>query len=224
MLRYPRVNADIFMDTFFVWKDFGKSTRHNQVTQLFITDFSFIYVVPLKGKGLLPFALKDFFKHVGVPPQIICDGAREQVKGGDRRLCQLSSCLIWELEKDTPWSNRAELFIGILKSMVQKYLHHSHWPMVLCDFCCEYCVRILNLTIKSQPILHGMVPQTMMTGQPTGILDICVFGWYEWCYFQDTSHPFPQQVELLGRVLGPAKSAGNAMSQWVMNDKGNILP
>mmetsp|Transcript_1845 Transcript_1845/g.3760 ORF Transcript_1845/g.3760 Transcript_1845/m.3760 type:complete len:127 (-) Transcript_1845:2687-3067(-) len=69
-----------------------------------------------------------------------------------------------------------------------------------------------------------MVPQTMMTGQPTDISDICEFGWYEWCYFQDAFHPLSQQVELLGRVLGPAKSAGNAMSQWVMNNKGNILP
>jgi len=128
------------MNTFFAWKDFGKPTRHSQVAQLFVTDFSFIYVVPLEGKGQLPFALKDFFKHVGVPPQIIYDGACEQIKGDARRLCQLSSCLIWELEKDTPWSNKAELFIGILNSMVWKYLCRSHCPMVVWDFYCEYCV------------------------------------------------------------------------------------
>ncbi len=35
----------------------------------------------MKLKLELPLALKSFFKGVGVPPKIICDGALEQMKG-----------------------------------------------------------------------------------------------------------------------------------------------
>ena len=36
MLRYKRLQRYFFMDTFFAWKDFGKSTRNYQVAQLFV--------------------------------------------------------------------------------------------------------------------------------------------------------------------------------------------
>ena len=63
-----------------------------------------------------------------------------------------------------------------------------------------------------------------MTGQPADISVICVFGWYNWCYYQDPDNMFPNPVELLGRVLGPVEHAGTEMSQWVMNENGTFLP
>eukprot|EP00957_Ditylum_brightwellii_P164901 12554949-Ditylum_brightwellii.AAC.1 len=35
---------------------------------------------------------------------------------------------------------------------------------------------------------------------------------------------FPFNKEILGRVLGPAKGAGNKMAQWVLKGNGNVVP
>eukprot|EP00957_Ditylum_brightwellii_P002589 198914-Ditylum_brightwellii.AAC.1 len=35
---------------------------------------------------------------------------------------------------------------------------------------------------------------------------------------------FPFNKEILGHILGPAKSEGNKMVQWVMKGNGNVMP
>ena len=35
---------------------------------------------------------------------------------------------------------------------------------------------------------------------------------------------FPNQKELLGRVLGPSKNEGNEMVQNILNVHGNVIP
>ena len=59
--------------------------------------------------------LKSVFKEDGVPEKMICDGAPEQVSGEAARLCQLADCTINQLESGTPWSNRAEGHVVIVK-------------------------------------------------------------------------------------------------------------
>ena len=53
---------------------------------------------------------------------------------------------------------------------------------------------------------------------------MCQFAWYEWCYFGDHTAAFPQQKEVLGRVLGPARGEGNEMCQWVLKANGKVVP
>ena len=225
MLRYSRITAPLFMDTFFADSKHTVSTRGNVCAQLFVSDFNFIHIVPMKRRKDLHHALKQMFKHVGVPPELICDGAGEQVKGESRKLINKVNSDIKELEAESPWSNRAELFIGIVKKHIKKDLKESNCPMVLWDYCAQYRARILNAT--SRPTcyaLDGQVPWTRMTGQPMDISNLTEFKWYDWVYFRDHTSSFPHASEQLGRCLGPALNAGTAMSQWVMNRNGNVIP
>ena len=48
MLRYRRINQYFLMDTFFVMKKGGTSSRGKTCCQLFVMDKGFIYVVPMK--------------------------------------------------------------------------------------------------------------------------------------------------------------------------------
>ena len=64
MLRYDRIQCDIFMDTFFAAKELGPSVRGNTCAQLFVSDFGFIKVKPMKLKSEVPLAIKSFFKSV----------------------------------------------------------------------------------------------------------------------------------------------------------------
>ena len=119
------------MDTFFAANDFGPSAQGFTCAQLFVSDFEFVKVKPMKLKSELPLALTSFFKGVGVPPKNMCDGAPEQVKGESRRLCNICDCETVQLEQATPWTNRAEGHVGIIKSHTQMGLKNSNYPMVL---------------------------------------------------------------------------------------------
>jgi len=110
MLRYSRVLCNVFMDTFCTSGKVGPLTRENTSCQLFTTEFGHLFVVPLPSKtGVsIKAALKRYFKDVGVPQMMICDAAREQIRGDSRVLCDEAGWQIYELEKDTPAVNRAE--------------------------------------------------------------------------------------------------------------------
>ena len=106
------------MDTYFASKKLGPSMRGYTCSQLFVTDFGWWKVKPMKLRSKLPLVLKSVFKEDGVSEKMICDGAPEQVSGEAARLCQLVDCTVQQLERGTPWSNRAEGHVGIMKSEI----------------------------------------------------------------------------------------------------------
>jgi hypothetical protein len=63
------------MDTFFATKKARNSTRGNTCCKLFVTDKGFVYVVPLKSKGEVLLAVKQFAKEVGALDAFIYDAA-----------------------------------------------------------------------------------------------------------------------------------------------------
>ena len=227
MLHYPRISCNIFTDTSFANKEKCTSTRGNDYCQLFVSTFGFAFGAPMKGGSQLCDAYKRFFKEIGVPSCMICDSAPNQIQGETRKLYNICSCTIKSLEKGTPSSNRAECYVGIVKSNVKKDLKMTNSPLVLWDYCVERRCKILSASTRYIYIylLDGMVPYTKMTGQPYDISNPCLFGWYDWVYYIDTRvGGFPLSSQSLGRCLGPVDHAGNAMSQWVLNNNGKVLP
>ena len=109
MLRYARLACDAFMITMFASKG-ATSWRGYKTCQVFATDFGHVFPIPMEDKTgkNIALAIKRYFKEIGVPIHLICDQAREQVKGDARILCNDAGCTIFELEKGTPASNRAE--------------------------------------------------------------------------------------------------------------------
>lgn len=169
--------------------------------------------------------LKEFFRDVGIPVKFVCDQAREQIGSEATAIADECNCKIHQIEKGTPASNRAELYIRILKNLVLKDLKRTNCPLVFWDYSLELRAQIMNATARLKDYrLQGMVPYTRLTGQPCDISHICEYEFYEWVYFRDSGKLFPKQKEQLGRCLGPAKHAGNVMSQWILNKNGKILP
>ena len=79
----------------------------------------------------------------------------------------------------------------------------SNSPLWFWDYCVERRARINNLTAKDAFRLHGSTPHTITTGDEGDISNLCQNAWYEWCYFRDQTAAFPNNKEVLGRVLGP---------------------
>ena len=141
-----------------------------------------------------------------------------------RKLCSDIGTTLQALEEGTPWSNKAELYIGLLKEAVRKDMRESNSLMSLWDYCVERRVRINNLTAKDNFKLHGTTPHTATLAEEGDISSLCQFGWYEWCYYHEKTAAFPHNREVLGRVLGPARGEGNEMAQWVLKATGQVVP
>jgi hypothetical protein len=224
MLRYKRISEYFFMDTFFATKKAGKSTRRNTCCQLFVTDKGFVYVVPLKSKSNVLDAVKQFAKEIGAPDALIFDMSGEQTSGNLHKFCLEIGTSLRVLEEGTPWANKAELYIGLMKEAVRKDMKESDCPLVLWDYCVERRALINNLTAKDIFKLHGTNAHTALTGNEGDISNLCQYKWYDWCYFRNQKEKFPFNREILGRILGPAKGEGNEMAQWVLKANGNVVP
>ena len=118
MLQYFRIQTDKFVDTYFASKKLGPSMRGFIGSQLFVTYFGWCKVEPMELQSELLLVLKSVFKEDGVPEKMICDGAPEQVSVEAARLCQLADRTVQWFERGTPWSNRSEVHVDILKGKI----------------------------------------------------------------------------------------------------------
>ena len=192
------------MDTFFATKKDGTSSRGNTCCQLFVTDKGFIYVVPMKFKSKVLPAIKQFAKEAGTPDAIVSDMAKEQVSQDERNFCNTTGTTLRALEKGTPLSNNAELYIKLMKEAVCKDMKESNCPLRFWDYCLERRMRIYNLTSRDHIKVRGSNTHMETFGEQGDISNLCQFRWYEWFYFRDHKAPFPHNQEVIGCVLGPA--------------------
>ncbi|MEM7463144.1 MAG: hypothetical protein AAF362_10750 [Pseudomonadota bacterium] len=142
MLRYKRIDDYFFMDTFFATKKGGKSSRGNTCCQLFVTDKGFVYVVPMKRKSEALQAVKQFAKEIGAPDSFVCDMSGEQTSQELRKFLSDIGTTLRALEEGTPWCNKAELYIGLLKEATRKDMREADSPLVFWDYCLERRARI----------------------------------------------------------------------------------
>ena len=226
MLRYRHLATEMFSDTMFASKRAGKSIRNYSCAQIFATEFGWGCAIPLVSESMNHTAFKTLFKTVGVPIRMIMDGAKSQIEGETQKICIQAGCTIHELEKGTPSSNRAERYIQDLKHETRHDLRSTDSRLILWCFCLERRVEIKNATASENYLLRGDVPSSYLTGDLTDISHLCYSGWYEWVKFrrEGETAKFPFPTEHLGRCLGPAINKGNAMSQRVMTERGEVLP
>ena len=224
MLQYKRINSQFFTDTLFVTKE-GKSTRGNTCAQLFVSDKGYVAIYPMASKSEFPAALEMFCKDIGVPRILVVDPSGEQTSKQVRTYCHKVGITLRVLEESTQWANRAELYIGLFKKSIKQDLSNTNSPLKFWDYCAERRTHIHNVLPRDLFQLNGYNPTTATFGTQDDISNISRFNWYEWCYFREESKvQFPFQNRQLGRVLGPLKNEGNAMTQAVLNIKGNIVP
>ena len=226
MLRYRRINSVFYTDTFFVTAK-GKSTRGNKCAQIFVSDKGYVAIYPMKSKGEFLDALKLFCKEVGVPLTMVMDPSGEQTSSAVKAFCHKVGTTYKFLQEATQWANRAELYVGLFKESIRKDLRRTNAPAVLWDYCAERRARINNVTPKPLFQLQGVSAHVATLGTTPDISNLCVFDWYDWCYFREENPKataFPYQKVVLGRVLGPMKNEGNEMVQAVLKANGQIVP
>ena len=131
----------------------------------------------MKRKSKVSQAIKQFANEIGVPTSIIADMAGEQIPQEVRKFCNNIGTTLRALEEGTPWSNKAELYVGLLKEAVRKDIHESDSLMSLWDDCMERRARINNLMAKDNFKLHGATPHNATLAEEGDISSLCQFGW-----------------------------------------------
>jgi hypothetical protein len=189
MLQYKRIKDFFFMDTFIATKKGGKSTRRYTCCQLFVADKGFVYVVPMRSKSEVIQEMKQFAKELGAPDAIVADMAGGQMSPAIQAVCNDIGTTLRALEEGTSWSNKAELFVGLIKEATRKDMRISHSPMVLREYCVERRARINSLTAKNSFKLHGTTLYTATTGDEGDISNLWQFDWHEWYYHRDHNAP-----------------------------------
>lgn len=149
-------------------------------------------------------AVKQFAKEVEIPDAIIADYERENIKHGFQKFCNDIDTTLCILEENTPWANKAKLYIRLVKEAVRCDMKDSNCPLAFWDYYVEHRDKINNLMAKDIFSFHGTNPHTDTLGKEGDISSLCQFGWYEWCYLLNHREKFPFSRYILGQVLGLA--------------------
>ena len=197
-LRYRRLAHDMFTDT--LVSKIPSWFRRNRYAQVFATKFGWVRVYPMKRKSDAHEGFSLMAQRDGVPPLIVCDGAKEQIMGEFRRKAKEAGCRVKQTEPHSPWQNAAEHNIGELKKGAGRKMARSKCPKNLWDHCLELEAMIRSNTALSHYELEGQVPETIVSGQTSDISPFVEFPWYEWVVWWDTVTGFPTPV--LGKWLG----------------------
>ena len=169
-------------------------------------------------------AVKQFTKEIGAPDAIVCNMSMEQTSPEIKTFLNDIGMTLRVLEEGTPWANKAEQYIGLLKELVRKDMRESSSPLPFWDYCLERRVQIYNMMARDYPKICGTKPHALVMGEEGDISNLCQFSWYEWVYFHEHTATFPHNKEVLGRMLGPACGAGNEMTQWILKVNGRVVP
>ena len=70
----------------------------------------------------------------------------KQMSSEDKKFCNDIGTTLRAFEEGTPWSNKDELHIGLIKEAVRKDMDESNSPLCFWDYCVERRAKINNLT------------------------------------------------------------------------------
>ncbi len=71
-------------------------------------------------------------------------------------------------------------------------------------------------------MLQSGTPEEMVQGHTPDISEYAHFAWFEWVWYRDEAS-FPEENIRIGRWLGVATEVGQAMTYWLLNEKGKVI-
>jgi hypothetical protein len=219
-LRYRRLPLNLFTDTLLTKV---KSRRGNLYCQVFGATNGWKRAFPMAKKSDAHEALSLLFHRDGAPPEMVMDGAREQIHGEFRRKCREASVHVKQIEPHSPWQDAAENIVRETKNGVARQMFTSKAPKRLWDDCIELVAYQQSNTWNARFVNEGEVPETVMSGETSDISTFCQHEWYEWVKFRDTTIDFPEDKVVLGRYLGPSIDVGPAMTAKILKANGEVV-
>ena len=196
------------------------STRGNEYVQLFSNRGNYTKCYPLKSKSHAHHALDRFLHEVGIPTEMLTNGAQELTVSERGKSCRKHKIRQITTEPHTPRQNPAELAGGIIKRKVRNLMKRTETPVRLWDYCWAYSAELRSLTTTDNINLEGNTPFSMIYGYTPDISEYITFQWYDWVWYHDPNEP---DKSLIGRWLGPAHDVGQGLAYFVLTSRGKVV-
>jgi len=81
---------------------------------------------------------------------------------------------------------------------------------------------VKSYTAHDLPFLETRTPEERITSRTPDISEYIHFDWMQWVWYQEPAQ-FPETIQCLGRWLGVAHDVGQAMTYWLLTEKGTVL-
>ena len=218
--RYRQLGGYLGMFASDTFKSNVISTRGNRYIQLFCNRGNYSKSYPIKSKSHAHHALDTLIHEVGVPNELLTDGAKELTTGQWAKTCRRRGIHMATTEPHSPWQNHAERIGGIVKRRVKYLMRRTHTPVRLWDYCWEYASGILALTTTDSVKLNNVTPFENIFNYTPDIAEYILFGWFQWVWYHDPSSP---DEVLLGRWLGPSVATGQPLASYILNSNGKVV-
>ncbi|MGH3056569.1 MAG: hypothetical protein ACRDL7_16465, partial [Gaiellaceae bacterium] len=198
----------------------AESLRGNEYSQCFVTGEDLIYHFPMSREAHAPQGLVQWIAEYGIPAQIHTDNAKIETLGEWKRIASFHWITTTTTEPYSPWQNRAEREIKEAKRHANFIMDEANVPRKLWDYPVEYVCDLRNHTARKR--LNYRTPIEVATGDTPDISHLLEFNFYEPVYYLNPVS-FPESQEIMGRWLGPAKNVGQALTYWILTEKGTII-
>ena len=204
-------------DTF---KSNVRSLRGNNYIQLFCNRGNYSKCFAMKKKEDAHHALDRFIHEVGIPHEMLTDGALELTKAEWGKTCRKHNIQQITTEPHSPWMNPSELAGGIIKRRVRSRMKATNTPIRLWDYCWEYESHLRSVTAMPHITLDDVTPYEKVHGYTPNIAELLTHKWYDWVWYHDPNDPDKSR---LGRWLGPAYNCGQGLAYYILSDKGKVV-
>ncbi len=214
--KLRRLSSKFYTDTFF---SKGASINGNTCAQLFTDGEGAIFIYPMKSKSKAGDQLIELTHDVGIPNELIMDGAREQTGANTTMMKEIRRLKIkWHTtEPHSPWQNKAENAIGIIKSKHHNRMVRRKVPKIFWDFGVIWEAEIYSRTAG----LDGRTPLERITGDTIDISEWVDFEFYDICWYWDPSGG--DEKRKIGRWLGVSHHVGSALCYFIVTEKGQVI-
>ncbi len=217
--RYRQLGGYLSMFASDTFKSNVTSIRGNNYIQLFCNKANYTVSYPMKSKEHAHHALDRFLHEVGVPSEMLTDGAKELVVAEWGKTCQRHKIYQVTTEPHSPWQNPAEKNGGLVKRKVKHLMQSTNTPIVCWDYCWEYASAIRSHVAVNNVLLDDVTPYEKVHGYTPDVSEYTMFKWYDWVWFHDPDSP---EKMSLGRWLGPAHNIGQGLAHYVLADTGKV--
>ena len=196
------------------------SLRGNRCIQLFCNRGGYVKSYGMKTKGESHQALQRFIDEVGVPTEILTDGAKELTMGSWGKICKRNRIAQPTTEPYSPWQNPAELNGGITKRRVRHLMKITNSPIRIWDYCWEYVNTVKTCTAIEHFMLDGLTPYEKVHSHSPNITELIQYHWFDWLWYYN---PEDVDKEKIGRWLGPATHVGDVHTSYILSSTGIVI-
>jgi hypothetical protein len=202
-----------------------KSIKGNVCAQVITNGhYTRVYPMPSKASKHIAQALRDFIDDVGVPDELVCDLATEQVGVHTpvMEIIRRYHIKMHYAEKGRSKQNhKAETEIRELKQRWKIRMAECQVPSRLWDYGLVYIAEILSIIARGRSGRPGI---EAVMGHTVDISEWLDFEFYDYVwYWDEKDSDMTEEQSIVGRWLGISHRVGSDMTYWVLTQAGNVL-